>query len=174
MSRRSDIVAAAAAILEERGPEALTMRHLADVVGMQAPSLYKHFSSKGELLGALQEHALVEMGDALRAAAGDLTALARAYRGWATRHPALYDLATRHPLAREQLAPGVEDAAAAPVVEAVGGDIARARALWGAAHGLVDLELAGRFPPGADVDAAWDTLTRLFSARPAAGKARRA
>ena len=29
------------------------------------------------------------------------------------------------------------------------------RAAWSLAHGLTILELDGRFPPGADVDAAW-------------------
>ena len=40
--------------------------------------------------------------------------------------------------------------------------MARARALWGLAHGLVDLELAGRFPPGADIDAAWAAAVASF------------
>jgi hypothetical protein len=35
------------------------------------------------------------------------------------------------------------------------GSVANARAAWGMAHGLVMLELNGRFPPDADVDAAW-------------------
>ena len=39
--------------------------------------------------------------------------------------------------------------------EAVEGDQDRARALWALAHGLTLLELDGRFPGDADIDAAW-------------------
>jgi hypothetical protein len=32
------------------------------------------------------------------------------------------------------------------------------------AHGLVDLELSGRFPPDADLDATWQTALSGFAA----------
>jgi hypothetical protein len=35
--------------------------------------------------------------------------------------------------------------------------------VWALAHGLVDLELAHRFPPGADIDQTWRTALRVFS-----------
>ena len=69
---------------------------------------------------------------------------------------------TESPLPRERLTPGVEDRAAAPIVEAVGGDPDAARALWAFAHGMTVLELNGRFPPGADLDAAWATGIEAF------------
>ena len=62
---------------------------------------------------------------------------------------------TERPIDRERLEPGVEDRAARPLVQAVGGDGDRARAVWAFAHGMTILELNGRFPPGADLDAAW-------------------
>jgi hypothetical protein len=37
----------------------------------------------------------------------------------------------------------------------VTGNPVSARACWAFAHGMVILELDGRFPPGADLDAAW-------------------
>jgi hypothetical protein len=37
----------------------------------------------------------------------------------------------------------------------VAGDQDRARAIWAFAHGMTILELDGRFPAGADLDAAW-------------------
>jgi hypothetical protein len=37
----------------------------------------------------------------------------------------------------------------------VGGDPDVARAAWAFAHGMIMLELNERFPPGADLDAAW-------------------
>jgi len=57
----------------------------------------------------------------------------------------------------------VEAAASAPLLAAVGGDPEQARALWGFAHGLVDLELAGRFPPDADLAATWAAGIAAFS-----------
>jgi AcrR family transcriptional regulator len=161
-ARREQILDAAEAVLVADGVEALTMRRLADEVGMQAPSLYKHLRDKDDLLAALQERALASMGESLTAAGPDLARLAHAYRSWALTHPALYALATGVPLARDRLTPGIEDWAAAPLVAAVGGDEHRARAVWAAAHGLVDLELNDRYPPGADLDAAWTATIEAF------------
>jgi len=163
VSRRDEVIDAAQRILQDEGLEALTMRRLGEALSMRAPSLYKHVSGKDEIEAALQQRALQSLGVALGAAGVDLASLAAAYRGWALAHPRLYELAARRPLHRDQLAPGVEADAAAPLVAAVGADPDAARALWAAAHGLVDLELAGRFPPGADVDAAWATVVRAFS-----------
>jgi AcrR family transcriptional regulator len=162
VSRRDEILDVATSVLEEHGPDALTMRQLAARMGIRAPSLYKHVSDKADIVAGLQERALLDLAHHLSAAAPGLVPLAAAYRSWARANPRLYELATRNPLARERLGPGVEAAAAAPVVAAAGGDEHRARALWALAHGLVDLELSDRFPPGADLDATWRTALRGF------------
>lgn len=167
-SRRDEILEVAVTVLEEAGPEALTMRELADRMGIRAPSLYKHVQDKDDIVAGVQEWALLDMGRHLSAVTGQgLVALAEAYRSWARAHPRLYEVATRRPLARERIAPGVEDAAAAPLVTAVGGDEHLARALWALAHGLVDLELSNRFPPEADLDATWRTALSGFERTPA-------
>lgn len=173
-SRRDEILEVAVTVLEEAGFEALTMRELADRLGIRAPSLYKHVQDKGDIVAGVQERALVDMGTHLSAVTGQgLVALAEAYRSWARAHPRLYEVATRRPLARARIAPGAEDAAAAPLVAAVGGDKHLARALWALAHGLVDLELSDRFPPDADLDATWRTALSVFEPglrrRPAPG-----
>ena len=49
-SGRDRIMDEAASLFLRRGYEATSLRHLADVVGMKAGSLYYHFSSKDELL----------------------------------------------------------------------------------------------------------------------------
>jgi len=166
-ARRQQIVAAARKILEEHGEDALTMRRLADALGIRAPSLYKHFPDKAAVEVALMQLGLQEageaMGPALRAH-DQLAALATAYRRFALAHPHLYRLMTTRPLPRERLAPGVEAGAAAPLMAAVGGDLDRARAVWGMAHGLVLLELDGRLPPDADIDAAWRVGIEAFGA----------
>lgn len=131
------------------------MRRVASELGIKAPSLYKHLGSKAELEAALQQTALEEQAAAFTAVGTHLEAMATAYRRWALAHPQLYQLLTRGPLERGRVPSTVEAAAAAPLLAAAGGDPDRARALWGLAHGLVDLELAGRFPPGIDVDRVW-------------------
>ena len=155
MSRRDEILDAAERLLEAEGPDALSMRRIAAELGMQAPSLYKHLQGKDAIVAGLQARALARMADALSGTEDDVRRLASAYRRWALANPQLYLLTTRGTLHRDQLPEGLEAAAAAPVMTAAAGDVATARALWGLVHGLVDLELTGRFPPDADVDAAW-------------------
>jgi AcrR family transcriptional regulator len=162
MSRRDEILDVAATVLEEDGPEALTMRELASRMGIRAPSLYKHVRDKDDIVAGVQERALIDLARHLAGAGQGLRPLAAAYRSWAKAHPRLYEVATRRPLARDRIAPGVESAAAAPIVAAAGGDEHLARALWALAHGLVDLELSDRFPPEADLDATWQTALKGF------------
>jgi AcrR family transcriptional regulator len=158
-SRQTEIVDAARALLEEGGAEALSMRRLADRLGIRAPSIYKHLPDKRALENALISAGFEEMAalfeDALRDADDPVHAVAAAYREFAHRHPHLYRLMTERPLDRANLVPGVEARAARPVVEAFGGDPDLARAAWAFAHGMTILELNDRFPPDADLDAAW-------------------
>jgi AcrR family transcriptional regulator len=140
------------------------MRALADRLRIKAPSLYKHLADKDELEALLIAEALRGMGLALHAAVDGLPArtgrpraldtLAGAYRAWALAHPHLYRLATEGELPRERLPEGLEAWTAEPLVRLTGGEH-RARATWAFAHGMTILELDGRFPPGADLDAAW-------------------
>ncbi len=158
-ARGRQLVAAARDLLEEGGPEALTMRTLVARVGIRAPSIYKHLRDKEELKAAVVADGLGEFADACEAAvdgAGDpLAAFGVAYRGFARAHPHLYRLTNDRPLPRDRLPAGLEARAAAPLLAAVGGDPDRARATWEFAHGMVMLELTDRFPAGADLDAAW-------------------
>lgn len=166
--RQRDILATARQILEAEGAEALTMRRLAGEIGIKAPSLYKHIADKAALEVLLIDIGFTEMAEQFEAIPADLTPsdrlvqLAAAYRRFATAHPHLYRLLTAGSLPRERLRPGVETRAAQPVVDATG-DPDRARALWAFAHGMAILELDGRFPPDADLDAAWRIGIAAFS-----------
>lgn len=163
--RVRDVVEAARRILEREGPDGLTMRRVAERMGIRAPSLYKHVDGKEELEELLMADAFHELGQQLHDAVGSLgkggsrkkalTELARVYRRWALAHPHLYRLVTGGPLPRERMPEGLEAWTAEPVVMAAGGDPDRARAVWAFAHGMTILELDGRFPPDADLDAAW-------------------
>ncbi|MFI7410034.1 TetR/AcrR family transcriptional regulator [Streptomyces sp. NPDC049627] len=159
LPRARQIAGVAREILEESGPAALTMRTLADRLGIKAPSLYKHFPDKHAVEVELTAQLLEESAAALEAAEarapGSLAVLAEAYRTYAVAHPHLYCLATERPLPRALLPAGLEDRAAAPLMRACGGDVDLARAVWAFAHGMVILEIHGRFPGDADLDAAW-------------------
>ncbi len=157
--RRAEVVAAAAAILEESGPDAVTMRAIADRLGIRAPSLYRQFPDKRAIEVALIAGGFDDQAAAFEAATKTdeppARAIARVYRAWALAHPHRYRLMTERPLPREELPEGLEARTAAPVLRAFGGDVDRARAGWALAHGLTSLEVAGRFPADADIDAAW-------------------
>ena len=166
MSRRDQIIDVAQDLLETHGPDGVTMRAIATRLEIRAPSLYKHITDKHELEIALIARGFTEQAAAFAAeiqnADHPVASIAHAYRQWALAHPHLYRLITDGPLPRNELPTGIEDAAAAPLVTAVDGDIDQARALWAFAHGMVTLELAQRFPPDANLDTAWTTgINRL-------------
>ncbi|WP_031516734.1 TetR/AcrR family transcriptional regulator [Streptomyces sp. NRRL F-5123] len=165
--RARQIVGAARELLEKEGADALTMRHLADRIGIKAPSLYKHFRDKAAVEAELTALMLAELAETLEAAEaeapGSLAALLGAYRAYALEHPNLYRLSTQKPLPRGVLPPGLEDRAAAPLFRHVRMDEHTARAAWAFAHGMVVLELDGRFPDDSDLAAAWRTGADAFS-----------
>ncbi|MFC5182030.1 TetR/AcrR family transcriptional regulator [Actinomadura harenae] len=165
--RPRQIVDAARELLETEGADALTMRRIADKLGIRAPSLYKHFPDKQAVEAELIAQGLAEIADAQEAALAEaperpLVALGASYRAYALAHPHLYRLMTEGPLPRHLLPDGLEARTALPLVKAVP-DEHRARAVWAFAHGMVILELDGRFPPDADVDTAWRVGLAAFS-----------
>jgi AcrR family transcriptional regulator len=157
--RAREIVVAARELLEREGVEGLSMRRIADRLGIRAPSIYKHLPDKEALEAALISDGFAEWAELCEAALRDgvdhLASLGEAYRSFARSHPHLYRLMTERPLPRELLTPGVEERAARPVIEVAGGDPDLGRALWAFAHGMVILELNDRFRHDADLDAAW-------------------
>jgi AcrR family transcriptional regulator len=164
--RARQIVAAARVLLETDGADALTMRRLGERLGIRAPSLYKHLPSKAALEVALIadgfEEAAAAFDAATDGAAEPLAALVTAYRAFVKRHPQLYRLMTEGPLQREQLPPGVEERAAAALVRAVGNP-ERARAAFAFIHGMVILELNGRFPDDGGLEPAWRAGLAAFN-----------
>lgn len=57
---RTTIIEAAARLLHEDGPSAVTTRGVAEAAGMQAPAIYRLFGDKDGLLEAVAEHVLAE------------------------------------------------------------------------------------------------------------------
>ena len=165
--RAIQVVDAARRLLESDGPDALTMRRLGDVLGIRAPSIYKHFPGKPAVELAVIEDAMVELGTALhRAVAGAargeaVASLLVAYRTYALAHPNLYRLATGAGLSRQDMADGLEDWAGEPFYLATG-EPSQAQALWAFAHGMVVLELDDRFLPDSDLDRTWAAGATAF------------
>lgn len=157
--RARQIVQEARKLLEDQGLDALSMRNLAECLGIRAPSLYKHFPGKASLEAVLISIGFEEQAElfeaALRTSRQPLAAMAQAYRTYARQHPHLYRLMYDREVNRSLLTPGSEQRVVVAVVQAAGGDRDLARAAFAFAHGMAILELNNRFPPGADLDAAW-------------------
>src|SRR5215210_2025865 len=129
-ARTAEIVAAGRELLETEGAEALTMRRLADELGIRAPSLYKHLPDKAALEAAIITDGFREAATAFEAAtdgaADPMGALVRAFRTFASEPPHMYRLMTERPLPRDRLPPGLEARTAAPLLRLTGSP-ARAR-----------------------------------------------
>lgn len=162
------IVEAGLALLEEAGPEALTMQAVAQRVGVRAPSLYKRVRSRADLVRLVTEATVRDLGDELARAAGDadpaaeLRTLGRALRTFAHARPAGYHLVFAPAPDDARADPALLAAASAPVLDTVErlvgprDALAAARTLTAWAHGFVSMELAGAFRLGGDVDVAFE------------------
>lgn len=167
--RVQELIAAAHDLLETEGYESLTMRQLAETVGIRAPSIYKHLDGKAAVALGLVEDGLFETGDALHRAVedpgpdGPIPSLLAGYRSAAGEHPNLYRLTTSSEFPRDSLLAGLEDWAGEPFYLATG-EPYLAQALWAFADGTTILELDGRFAVGSDLDETWQAGARAFSA----------
>lgn len=166
-ARAREIVTVARELLETEGPEALTMRRLADAIGIRAPSLYKHLPHKTALETAIIVDGFEQAANAFEVATWDaaepLAAFVAAYRAFATAHPHVYRLMTERPLPRDQMPAGLEARAAAPLLHATASP-ARARAAWAFIHGMIMLELNERFSDDGVTEVAWRSGIAAFQA----------
>ncbi|BCK67058.1 WHG domain-containing protein [Streptomyces platensis] len=98
---REELLRATERLLEEVGSEdALSLRAVARAAGVAAPSIYRHFSDKTELVWATLEVSYERLAAAMAAAAAQaaddpvarLRAQLRAYCRYAVAHPATYRL----------------------------------------------------------------------------------
>ncbi len=157
---REAICIAARAIVEEQGVAALSMRNLATALGIKAPSLYDHVKNRDDVIALLQSDGLKDFGVGFAAAGSSVRDKVEFYRSWALANPKLYPVVFQQFLLRDLITPGLELEVLGHVVEAAGGSHVRARAMWAQLHGLIDLELQGRLPADADMDATWEEVIR--------------
>ena len=161
---RSEILTAARTILQTGGFPALSMRTLAEAVGVRAPTLYDYFASKDDVLNALFLEAVGVARDYFRerteeAAPGvdRIIQMGLAYRQFAIEHPRLFQLVFDR--IDSSYTPGPEQAEAGKALFDVlqaevetalelgqiapGSSEAIGITLWGLVHGLATLQLSG-------------------------------
>lgn len=150
------IVAAGRDLLEAEGPGGLTMQSVARRVGVRAPSLYKHVRDRAALLSAVAAAVVGDLVGRLEATDGSIEQLAHSYRRFAHEQPQGFRL-----LFSTYASPGALDRAAAPVLRAarelVGEQesLEAARLVTAWLTGFIEMELAGAFRLGGDLDHAF-------------------
>ncbi|HWL89701.1 MAG TPA: TetR/AcrR family transcriptional regulator [Polyangiaceae bacterium] len=92
------IATAARRLLEKEGAEAVSMRRVAEAVGVTAMAIYRHYPDRAALLNAVADEGFEELATILankRFSGGfeeRLAKMADVYLDHALNHPALYDL----------------------------------------------------------------------------------
>ncbi|KOT91490.1 TetR family transcriptional regulator [Streptomyces sp. NRRL F-5755] len=155
---RTRLVAVGAELVAAEGVQALTLREIARRAGVSHGAPRRYFPTHLSLLSAIARRGFGELSEHLAAEAGDqphsdpraqLHALARAYLGFARRHPGMYELMFRHDLLesghlglRETSLPmftALVDLVAQVHTRPDAGPRAVAGALWANLHGIAQL-----------------------------------
>lgn len=174
---RDSVLAAAAAIADRDGLEALTLAGLAARLGIKPPSLFNHVAGMPALRRDLRARALRELGDAMGAAAigksrgAAVKALADAYRAFVRAHPGIYALT----LSASANSDPASDRAAEKIIAicasvlsgyALGKreTIHAIRAMRSLVHGFASLEAAGGFGMPVAIDASFAWMIDAFIA----------
>ncbi|SFR32534.1 regulatory protein, tetR family [Microbacterium azadirachtae] len=154
--RDARIVRSAREIAESEGWPAVTVRRLADAVGVSQPILYRHFpGGRDDIVARVVVDGYAELAEAMDVAADGadrLRALVSAYLDFARTHPAVYEAMAS---ARSSVVFAAEETPAVLrrgfrlLEDAVGGADARERAvraelLWSMLHGVSQLDAHGR------------------------------
>jgi AcrR family transcriptional regulator len=160
--REERIVAAARAVAESEGWDAVTIRRLAKEIEYSQPILYSHFANRDAIVAAVAVEGFKELATVLQDAAGaangqreSLMDVAMAYFAFAFSRPALYEamfiLPTQLQFAEAETRPELRagfDAIAAAVSPFCADVEIATETFWAALHGLAELERSGRIRPG--------------------------
>ncbi|WP_309570646.1 TetR/AcrR family transcriptional regulator [Deinococcus sp.] len=182
------IEAAAWYLFNTGGPDALSMRPLADALGVRPGSLYRYFDSRDTLLAALTERAARDLQREIQFAAENhlprnaLQAVAGAYLHYARTQPHAYALLLVP--ADEGSSPGLKTSAGKELwntlLRLVGDlsgnpdDTDHAVALWTFLHGAASLERAGVYGPSGPRSGLELGLAAILDHAQEAGSARNA
>jgi AcrR family transcriptional regulator len=167
-SLRSKISAAAQELYLRDGIGGFSMRRVAEMVGVSAPAIYRHFKNKDELLNEIVIEGLKILEEYLRPALeadtpyDRLVCMTDHYLRFAMERPQYFDFAFLipnpglRPVADEIARPdwdtfrlAVEQVAACTEAGIFPGDdpLETAITLWAEVHGLITLFRTGRFGP---------------------------
>ena len=97
-TRKIAIATAARRLLDKEGAEAVTMRRVADAVGITAMAIYRHFPDRAEMLNAVADQGFEELATKLAGMRfpGDieerLTKMGNIYLDHALKNPRLFEL----------------------------------------------------------------------------------
>jgi AcrR family transcriptional regulator len=170
-SMRESICDVAELLFARHGPDGVTMRQLADALGVSAMTPYRYFADKDAILAAVRTRAFDAFARTLEQAragskrSGERAGMA-AYLDFALAHPAAYRLMfdtaqpnfADHPelvaameRSRRMLGAGLADRKRER--EFAGDPVLGGYAFWAAVHGVVMLQLAGLLRPPADARA---------------------
>ncbi len=170
---RNAVVDIAMTVVDEEGPEMVTLAAVAKRAGVATPSLYKHVENVAVLRSLLARRAMVELaerlGDAAMGRSGDdaVGALMHAYRSYVVDHPARYHTIPAQPKDDPLLAEPADRTldmvlAALRAYDLSGEDLIHAaRCLRSAVHGFAVLEAAGGFGLPADLDTSYHRLVAM-------------
>ncbi|MBJ8344377.1 TetR/AcrR family transcriptional regulator [Antrihabitans sp. YC2-6] len=163
------LVAEAARLVDEIGPERLTLSALAERVGVAQPTIYKHIDRIEGMHRLLALSVLRELGaDVRRAATGKagpaaLRAFATAYRDYARAHPGRYSYVVR-PIPDDEVQHAISEILSVlyAVLDGYGitGDDAvdAARLIRSTMHGFVHLESNDGFQIPQSIDQSYARL----------------
>lgn len=170
---RAEIVAAAKELLASAASvDDVSIRGVADAVGVTPPSIYLHFSDKNDLVAAVVADVFTELDEAMLEAAAQadgpmdrLRTSGLAYVRFAVSHPEHYRIAAMDPCPRpdvdEMLAQGAFAHFNATVVDCIesgifadGDSLPITLDLWAAAHGIASLLIAKPWLPWGDAEVA--------------------
>lgn len=165
---RARLLDVTAEMVDERGPERISLREIAQEAGTSTSAVYSLFGGKAQLLVAVIEHGFTSFGRAQADAEADgLRALGLAYRAWAMANPALYRLMFGGAVtAVEGCGPDDEitSTAMTPLMRALAARVPESQVpsaaitVWAQVHGAVALELAAVTPEVPDWDAQYDAV----------------
>ena len=155
------IVLAAREILESDGLSGLTMKSVAQQVGVRAPSLYKRVQDRDALVRLVAEASLTDLANRLDSATNP-NELANEFRKFGHERPAAFQLVMTPgagaPVARPEFGVAASAAVLHLTRELAGEEraLAAARTLTAWASGFISMELNGGFNLGGDVEKAWE------------------
>ncbi|WP_422773473.1 TetR/AcrR family transcriptional regulator [Plantactinospora sp. WMMC1484] len=170
------VVSTAIELIDEHGPDALTLAAVAARTRVAPPSLYKHVAGLAELRTLVGIRVMTEMTDRFVAAvlgrSGDdaVAVLLRTYRDYVREHPARYAAMPPNPLHEPAMVDAANRMLQVFLAALRGYGLTDSAAIHATrcgrsiAHGFASLEASGGFGLPEDLDETYERLIAMFVA----------